>query len=641
MSAEEAKRQGVGRWGRLAAGWAIVAAFCALVLWGLGWGVPSRRRAELEGASKLALKVRQLPKSAVERSWEFWRSHGRDAEAPGGMDPAAWEQLRRRHLYNPIRSYHPDEYLVFKSLSNMRPGRLDFDPKNYIYPSLHTYVVGAVEGACALMGVVRLRPLDYYFEHPDELGRMYLIGRALSLLAAAATLLLVWRLGNAMRIGTRGEGRGASEEEPGTGRRDWGTGLVALALLAAMPAFGIHSHNLTRDTSTALAAVAFFMCCRKLNETGAAKWYDIAGGAAGLCVALQYFAVVLWVLIPLAALLRFRREGGSRRELATGIAVSLVMMAAVFSLVCPYHLLRFGQFLKDFGSETGHVGGGLGSRLLSLSWATHLPAMMPALMTWPMALAVGLGVAWALVRRQDDDWLLLAWLAAWAVVVGLDGRAYSRYYVGLLPALAVIGARGLVATRDAAGRLVRVGWGRAAISALALIAVLGPAAAMTWAWSRLYALENVRTLAGNWIARRIDAGATIGVTEWPWQYEMPPLDAGKYHLIVLRASPEDPPHDLARLLQLKPQPHFFVTSSIQYGTMPGREAPQDEKGRFWHFLLVSGQMYRIAAEFRVPHPILGADASGLPEDMRYVNPVIYVLELTESVARAGEAEEDG
>ncbi|HPD15309.1 MAG TPA: hypothetical protein PLE19_10180 [Planctomycetota bacterium] len=577
----------------------VLAAFCGLVLWGLAWGIPSTERARLDGSVQ---RARELSPELLQKSWQIWGSRGR-------RSPVA--EMYPRHLFNPLRSYHPDEYQVFKTLSNMRPGRLDFDPKNYIYPALHTYLVGAAEGICHLLGAVRIeRNVGFYFDHPDELGRMYLVGRALTLLAAAGALAVSWRLGASMAPGV---------------------GLIAMGLLAAMPAFAVHSHHLTRDTLTALAALAFFGCCRRVARTGAARWFDFAGVAAGLCVGCQYFAAPLWVMVPLAGVLWYRREGDSKRALAGGVAASLVVMAAVFALTNPYHLLRADQFLADFSSETVHVAhGGPVDRALSLSWAMHLPEMLPSLVTWPVVVVIAVGVVWALVRRQADDWLLLAWVLVWAGVVGFDGRAYSRYYVGLLPALALIGARGLVATWGFLQRLVPIAWARMACAAAVLAVVFGWAGAMTFAWCELYATENVRTVAGEWIARHLPRGARIGVTEWPWQYEMPPLDPAKYRLVAMEDSPRQLPHDLQRLWHEKPD--YFVTSNLQFGRMPGKGKPRNEAERFWQFLL-GGDAYRAAKEFSVPHRFLGADLMSLPEDLRYVNPIICVLERRVREAR--------
>ncbi len=580
-------------WLDWAAALAIVAGFCGLVLWGLGWGIPSQERARLEGSSPQA---RALSPELMEQSWRIWGSRGRRDEVA---------DLYPRHVFNPIRSYHPDEYQVFKSLSNMRPGRLDLDPKNYIYPSLHTYLVGATIGACHLVGAARLeRSLAFYFDHPEAMGRLYLVGRALTLLAAAGTLVLVWRVGASM-------GRGI--------------GLLALGLLAAMPAFAVHSHHLTRDTLTALAAIAFFASCRRVAKMGTPRWYDLAGAAAGLCVACQFFAAALWALIPIAAILHCRREGSTTKAVAGGLVASLVIMFAVFALTSPYHLLRADRFLADFGSETTHVGsGGFTSRLLSFAWAAHLPCMLPSLVSWAVVPVIAVGIGWAAWRREDNDWLLLAWLLIWAVIVGFDGRAYSRYYVGLLPALALLGARGLVATWTLCRRLVPWPSVRTAGATAALGAVFCPAGLSTAAWCELYACENVRTIAGQWIAKTVPRGASIGVTQWPWQYEMPPINAERYRLVAMEDSPRRSPYDLARLLAERPD--YFVTSSLQVGPLPGRRVPADDKGRFWHFIFVGGGLYQPARTFEVGHRFLGTDMLRLPEDMRYVNPTIYIFE---------------
>lgn len=602
IAAPERAREPARAWPEILAAGAIAAAFCALVIWGIEWGLPSSTRSRLEGAAEQ--RVRQLPPELVQESWRVWGSRGRRAELA---------ELFPRHIFNPIRSYHPDEYQVFKSLSNMRPGRLDFDPKNYIYPSLHTYLVGAALGVCGVLGVVRLeRDIARYFAHPEELARMYLVGRGLTLLAAAGALLLLWRVGREM------------------GR--W-TGLLAMGLLAAMPAFGIHSHHLTRDTLTALAAVGFFACCRRLAATEHPRWYDLAGAAAGLLAACQYFAAALWLLVPLAAWFRQRRENGPWRAVATGLAASLVLMVAVFALACPYHLLRADRFLADFGSETTHVsGGGLLARVASFAWFFHLPGMAPAMLTWPVVAAVALGIAWAVVRHDADDWLLLAWLAVWAAVVGLDGRAYSRYYVGLLPALALLGARGLAASWEVVRAAIPGIWLRRAAGGAALLAIIGPAAAVSWAWAELYGVENVRTVAGEWIHRTLPPGARIGVTQWPWQYEMPPLDPDRYRLVPLKASERGSPYDLPRLWRERPE--YFVTSSIQCGPVPPPAGQVGEAATFWRFLFLSGELYHVIGRFEARHRFLGAELWRLPEDMRYVNPVIYVLERRTSEARA-------
>lgn len=585
------REQGERRSRRLRAiiGLGIAGAFCALVGWGIGWGVPSQRRARLEGGVE---RIKKVPSELLKDSWRHWGSRGRKTKEAKAFP---------RHIFNTVRSYHPDEYQVFKSLSNMKPGRLDFDPGNYIYPSLHTYLVGAMLGVGSLVGAVRLeRNIEFYFEHPDAMGRLYVAGRLLSLLAAAATLVAVWRLGG--------------------GR----LGLLAMGLLAAMPAFGVHAHHLTRDTCAALALVLLFACCREIVYVWKARWYVLAGAAAGLCVGFQYFAVVAWAMVPVAGLLCRHHQGGRWRTLIARSALSLLVMVVVFAVVCPYHVVNAGQFLADFRSETGHVAAaGLLARLSPLRLFFHGFGMLPALVTWPLAVVVCLSVLLAIARHEDDDILLLVWLLVWAVVVGFDGRSYSRYYVPLLPCLALLCARGLCYAAEGLRETVRHRRVRAVVRRVALAGVFALPVGMTAAWSRLYSRVNVRTLAGEGIAADLPAGSRVGMTKWPWQFEMPPIDPARY--VVLEDSPRGEPHDLERLRRLRPA--CFVTSSLQYGTIRLEHEIRSPSDEFWYAVLVRGRDYAVWREYRVPLELFGLeiDLARYPEDMRYVNPEIVVL----------------
>jgi hypothetical protein len=248
--------------------------------------------------------------------------------------------------------------------------------------------------------------------------------------------------------------------------------------------------------------------------------------------------------------------------------------------------------------------------------------MLPWLATWPLAVFLCIGLAAAVVRRRDEDWLLLAWVALWAGVVGLDGRTYSRYYVPLLPALALLGARGLLW----AGELLRSERIRLAVVSAVLVGVLVPAAAESWGWARLYARDNVRTVAGEWIWDNVPPGSSIGTTRWPWQFEVPVVDPARYRLRVVEAGERGDPYDLAALEHL--QPDYFVTSTLQCGKI-ARGGPVDNRAdRFWHYLLASGEAYRGAARFQVDLKVFGRSVPvwRYPEDMQYVNPAVMVFE---------------
>jgi len=255
--------------------------------------------------------------------------------------------------------------------------------------------------------------------------------------------------------------------------------------------------------------------------------------------------------------------------------------------------------------------------------------MMPPLLSWPLTVVVCVGLVVAAVRRRDGDVLLLLWFVVWAGIVGLDGRRYSRYYVPLLPAMALLATRGLWGI----GAVVRPRWLRVAATGVCLGVVTGWASVVSVGWARLYAVENSRTLAGEWIREHVAAGARVGVTKWPWQFEMPPLDPQRYRLVVMEDSPEGDPLDVSRLLRERPD--YFVTSSLQSGRMLDGDAATGDGAAFWRTLR-DPQLYRQAYVVRLPLVVLGREIElwGYPEDMRYVNPTVYVLERATAEAAA-------
>jgi hypothetical protein len=159
-----------------------------------------------------------------------------------------------------------------------------------------------------------------------------------------------------------------------------------------------------------------------------------------------------------------------------------------------------------------------------------------------------------------------------------------------------------------------------------LVGVLVPAAAESWGWARLYARDNVRTVAGEWIWDNVPPGSSIGTTRWPWQFEVPVVDPARYRLRVVEAGERGDPYDLAALEHL--QPDYFVTSTLQCGKI-ARGGPVDNRAdRFWHYLLASGEAYRGAARFQVDLKVFGRSVPvwRYPEDMQYVNPAVMVFE---------------
>ncbi len=92
-------------------------------------------------------------------------------------------------------SYQPDEWNTLKALSEMKPGRGQFDPKLYQYGGLWVYPIGAFLKLAALFHLIDLRAdAAWYLDHPDAFGRFYVVARLWSVAWGLAGVLTVFSL---------------------------------------------------------------------------------------------------------------------------------------------------------------------------------------------------------------------------------------------------------------------------------------------------------------------------------------------------------------------------------------------------------------------------------------------------------------
>jgi len=539
---------------------------------GLRWGIPSVRRVELEPVPQRAFG---LAPDMVEKSWELWGSRGRGSEVRKDYP---------RHLFNAIRSYHPDEYIVFKSLSNMHPSKLDLDPKNYIYPAFHYYVCGAALELCRVSRLIRVVPdIRFYLAHPEEMGRLYLVTRGVTLVCALGVFVVTFLI--------------AREVRPESG-------LPAVLCLFSAPVVWVHAHYGTRDMLATLLVSGSFLFWVRYAATGRFRFVVFASLLLGAAMGTHYLVVVACLVVPI--LFGLRRDW--RIWLAAPIAFAGLFVAS------PYTILRFGRVWTDFRSETPHLElSALLGKGARFGWALHFFELGPAMFGWLVLAAVVIGLG-LLVRRMDRKRaVLLFWFLVFFVVVGLDGRSYSRYYLPMVPCAAILGGLTICRFFPSQGWLERVQVG----------AVLLPGLVSAASYAAAFAAPNTRDLAGEWISSRIPAGTTIGMIDYPWQYEMPPIDGSKYRLFILSVEGKGM-CDFDALKRGRPE--YFVVSSAQAVAGAGATA---DRARLWSWLAV-----------HAPRPVRFVRrviAYRPPEDMRYVNPDVWVfgpLEYGEPVSRA-------
>ncbi|MCM8829914.1 MAG: hypothetical protein NC824_02830, partial [Candidatus Omnitrophica bacterium] len=145
-----------------------------------------------------------------------------------------------------------------------------------------------------------------------------------------------------------------------------------------------------------------------------------------------------------------------------------------------------------------------------------------------------------------------------------------------------------------------------------------------------------RTEAGIWIKENIPTGSKIGVTEVPWQFQMPPFDYYAYRVEVTGYNIEE---------VQKKKPEYFILSSFQAPIPPYPLRLQEERINFYNEFISTG-LYREEKRFERYPSFTGITfrTKQLPEDLIYLNPTIVIfkkISLPIPSPRKGEKKVEG
>jgi hypothetical protein len=554
--AREAKRRG---------GWPLVlvaALFVVLSIVGLDWGLPSRSSDAFLFGEAEPWSAEGILELAGERDI-FSAERGADVD----VDPLARAEAgdyveltgtpsKVADIYLRYRLYtnQPDELITIRALGGMRPSEGKLDPRLYQYGGLFLYPVGALLKAASLAGWVELCPdVAFYLDHPEAMGRFYIVSRAYAAGWGVLGVCVVFAIGRRL-----------------AGRR---AGLLAAMLYALLPVVVCMSHEGKPHLPGAvLMLAAVWLAMRQLSgaaaeERGAAK--DAAESSSKsaqsafargshtnslnwwlMCIACgAAFGMVLsswpiFVLVPLVALLeglrRIGQQGGGvvRTALRAAGRTTLGVCVGwfVYLLVNPYLVINY--FTNRAVLES-NFGNSLAMYQVDRIYAGLVRVMQLTVEgTTALVAFVGLvGLVWAL-RRKAHAALVLAVPAfvffVQFVLIGAGKPAeYGRFGIFTNTALA-IGAAVLVVyvSRGGVARRWRsLGAGVIAIASL-LAAGLGGGQYLYSFWRDATPL-NTRMEHAAWIAE-VDPSVPIGLLAEPAPYSCPPLCFAERRVLLFR-----------------------------------------------------------------------------------------------------------
>jgi len=311
--------------------------------------------------------------------------------------------------------------------------------------------------------------------------------RLLSALLGTATVLLV------IDFGRRAYG--------------WSAGLIAGAGLAVAFLGVRDSHFGTPDTALAVAVTgALYLAYRTIQQQGQGPLL-LNGVALGIAASLKYNGAI--ILLATAAGQAWS-AGPGRAKLVT-LAHRLMVIAAVGVVT----LLLTSPFLLLDPAVTSHGLSYIFSHLASetvdqVGWIRLLVALWYGLDPGLFILALA-GVACAAWRRTAADWIILAFLIPYYLVIGTGHSVFFRYADPLIPALTLLAGR---MTADLSA-LVAERRLRGAVMAVILAAMVIPASIHDLRFDTLIQQADTRTLAYDWLEQHVPPGSRVAIPYKP------------------------------------------------------------------------------------------------------------------------------
>lgn len=465
--------------------------------------------------------------------------------------------------------------------------------------------------------------------------RLHLVGRSLSAILDTVTVLAVFGLGR----------RVAS----------WRVGLWAAAVALLVPMSIQLAHFFTTDSWLTCFVALALLAAIHAAESGTLRWFAMTGVCCGLAMATKGSVFSLAGVIGAAALYMLLRQRGSEESSGVGITLAFVRLAAAvlaalgaFALFEPYAFLSPGIYIQSLTTQANIVRG-----VFDVPFTRQYVGTTPVLYQAEHFIRSGFGPVAGLLaiagivilagrfwrERTAAQWILLAWCFGYGLVVAVPETKFLRYLAPLVPALAVMAGVAADAACRWAGRRF-AGRGRLVVGGGIMIGL----AWWTLAYTSIFAHENPRLAASQWIYANVPSGSALTAEFWDDALPKdlgPGLNAGdrQYQTLTLDLFADAPPVDVAdRLFTTLERADFVIVSSNRVPAavqqLPWRYPVQIE----YFTLLENGRLgFDLAAEFSRPPSLAGMAISDANADESFINydhPTVKIFRKREALSRS-------
>ena len=390
----------------------------------------------------------------------------------------------------PYPQARPDEEVAIGRALRALEGHLN--PQFFHWPSLTFYVFAAVLGAASGLRELLGFPGEMTF------SGQALVTRGTIALCGTLTIVVLFRVGRRIAGDT--------------------IGVLTAAFLAVALLHVRESHFAMTDALMTLlvwTSLAFLVSTALADVDGdqpsrrAAILCAYAGLASGLAMSTKYNAAAVGVaMAALQIVWVWRRPSAvlSWRMWVPSLTFGLMMMVG-FLVATPYAVLDYPKFIEDLRFDFTHLSDGHNDIDLGPGWIYHATRSLPYGAGLATCVAALLGIA-PFVRRHGRAAIVTGSFAV-ALYLAL-GRGYTvffRYVLPLIPFVCLLAAFGVDALAKWVARHRRVTFGRV-LPLVALLAV-GPGLVSSVWFDLLLARTDTRVLAGDWLVRRLQPGATL------------------------------------------------------------------------------------------------------------------------------------
>lgn len=398
--------------------------------------------------------------------------------------------------------YHPDEWAVFdRALTMMKTG--DFNPHDFVYPSLYMYMQLAMLVVSFFCGVSK----GLYTNVSNvNIVDLYSWGRFLTALLGALTVYVTYLTGKEL-----------------FGRK---TGLFSALLLTFSFLHLKDSHYITVDVPAVFFVSLSLFFAARIIRTGEIFDYVMSGLFAGLSIATKWNAFpVIFSFVAACFIQSFESQ-----KLEARIFYAFLFLAIGLFIGTPYAFLNLPIFLSSLGGvlthyREGHVG--FEASRPYIFYITNLSSSEG--MGVAIFAAVAMGLLLSLIRRKKEDLFLVVFPLLYYAFISKSKVTFPRNTLPLYAVLPLYGGIFLTEFSDFSKKLFE---GRSRklgliIFGFILTLIIALPAIRVIQFDVASAGADTRTLSAEWIEKNLPHGSKIAA-----EFYGPPI-SGNFQVVKI------------------------------------------------------------------------------------------------------------